>query len=229
MADTLQTLQEKISSLVDQSITAPSVGTSEWNVRKTFINRSIKEWADAYEWESLRTLMSFNASGMSGATVPLPATFKKMAAKPLVYAFSGETASEDGEEWDEIMPDEVGEHVASHEHYYILGDAGNGFNMIWNPGTLASGASIVLNYYKNPTELSAATDVTECPNPEFLIDRAIAMIFEARTDARFQEMETKAREKLLQMIDNENSKSKAYDNKVKTPEERTYHFRFGRD
>ena len=230
MAETLQTLQEKIASLVDQSVTPPTAGGSEWNVRKTFINRAIQEWGDAYDWEALRAVWWFSASGISGASVALPTTFRKMAAKPLVYQFAGETAtSEDGEEWDEIMPGEVGEYTNSHKHYYILGDSGNGFNMIWNPGTLSSGASIMFQYYKKPTELSAAVDVSECLNPEFLIDRAIALIFEARSDARFQEMETKAREKLLQMVDDENTKSRAYDNRVKTPEERIYHFRVGRD
>jgi hypothetical protein len=225
MADTLSTLQSKIASLVDQSITAPTENGGEWNVRKTFINRAIKEWSEAYDWEALRTVWQLSTSGVSGATLSLPSDFKKMAGYPVYY--NGSTST--GSEWPEIKPNETRLHNSTDDYYYVLGNPGKGFYAIWNPATLASGASIVIQYYKEPTELSATTDTTECPNPEFIIDRAIAYILEARSDARFQEMEGKAREKLLQMVDNENAKSVAYMNDIKTPERLYYGFRLGRD
>jgi len=223
--DTLNDIQSKIASLVDQSTTPPSSGGSEWNIRTTFINRAIKEWSEAYDWENLRSITWLNTSGVSGATLALPADFRKMAAYPNFY----DGSIDGGEDWSEIMPHEINLHISTDKYFYILGDVGHGFYMIWNPATLASGTTINIQYYKNPTVLSVTTDATECPNPEFLIDRTMAFIFEARSDARFQEVEAKAREKLLQMIDNENAKSVAYRNEVKTPEKLYYNFRVGRD
>ena len=225
MSETLTTLHEKIASLVDQSVIPPTVGGSEWNVRTTFINRSIKEWAEAYDWEALRVKTAINTSGVSGATLSLPTNFKKMAEYPVYYDGTNST----GVQYPEIQPNQTGLQESTDKYYYILGNPGNGFTAIWNPGTLVSGASIAISYYKQPTELSAITDVTECPNPEFIIDRAMAYIFEARSDARFQEMEAKAREKLLQMVDNENVKSAAYLNDIKTPERLYYNFRIGKN
>ena len=225
MAETLQTIQEKVAALVDQSTTPPTNGGSEWNVRTTFINRAVKEWSEAYDWEALRVLTTFGTSGVSGATVALPSNFKKMAAYPVYYDGSSTT----GTQWTEIQPNETGLYNSTDNYYYITGDAGKGFYAIWNPATLASGASVAISYYKQPTVLSSTTDTMECPNPEFVIDRTIAYILEARSDARFQEMETKAREKLLQMVDNENTKSAAYLSNIKTPEQLYYNFRLGRD
>ena len=225
MAETLQTLQEKVAALVDQSTTPPTVGGSEWLVRTSFINRALKEWADSYDWESLRVISWLNTSGVSGASVLLPTDFKKMAGSPISY----DTGVSEGEAWFEIRPEERDMYATTDKFYYTQGDDANGYTMYWSPTTLISGASVQINYYKNQTTLSSSSDETECPATEFVIDRTIAYIFEARSDARFQEMEAKARDKLLLMIDNENSKSSAVNNTVKTPEQRYYGFRIGRD
>jgi hypothetical protein len=103
--------------------------------------------------------------------------------------------------------------------------------MVLNPGTLASGASLQVQYYSTPTSLSTNIDIPVTPDPQFLIDRAIAYIFEARSDPRFQTEENKAREKLLTMIENMNAakfNSYAGANYLTTPERRTG-FRLGRD
>jgi hypothetical protein len=221
MADTLTTIHQKIASLVDQSTDAPTFGSSEWNVRTTYINRAIEEWGNAYDWSAL--YKNTWLTGASGATYPLPSNFRKMATFP--KNFNG---TYNGEDWPEIQPQDKSLTKPDDHFFYVLGDRGNGFNMIWNPGTLSSGASIRLEYFAFPTSLVSASDRTECSDPEFLIDRTISYILESRSDARFQEMETKARERLLQMVDNENDKSGAYNNTVITTEKRMG-FRFGRD
>ena len=224
MADTLSTIQTKIAVLVDQTTTAPTAGNAEWELRRTFINRAIEEWGQAYNWDAMRRISYLSVSG--GASIALPGDFRKTAGFPVLYTDGAVTT---GEQWPEIQPNEASGKSSTEKFYYILGNRGEGFTMIWNPGTLTSGASLLLQYYSFPTSLSTTTSVAPVYDPEYLVDRTVAYIFEMRNDGRFQEVEAKARERLLLMIDNENEKSRAYRNRVETPEKLYYNFRIGRD
>jgi hypothetical protein len=101
--------------------------------------------------------------------------------------------------------------------------------MVLNPTDQASGASLYIEYYAYPNGVSLSTDTLVIPDPEFLVDRAMAYILQSRNDARFQQFEAQAREKLLLQIDNENEKSMAYRDKISCPEEKYFQFRIGRD
>lgn len=221
--DTLTTLQQNIAITVDQSTDTPTIGGAEWELRRFYINRALKEWSEAYNWESLRRTTWLSTP--QGSTVSLPADFKKMAAYPVLY--SPQYTS--GQQWPEIQPNEIMQHDSTEQYFYVLGNFAEGKSMIWNPGTLASGSSLFIQYYSVATSLASPGSISQCPDPEFIIDKAIALLYQSRNDQRFQLMETKARERLLQMIDNENEKSRAYTNRIETPERLYYGFRVGRD
>ncbi len=227
MSSTLNTLQQDIASVVDQSTTVPTAGGDEWNLRKSWINRSIEEYGHAYDWEALRKVAFPGITGVSQGSISLPLEFRKMARMP-VYHSSGVSG---GEEWSEILPEEIGRFESTDKYFYLLGDRGNGYTMVWNPATIASGASMMLTYFSFPTSLSSPANVLAMENPEFVINRTIAYIFEARSDARFQGFEARARENLLQMIDAQNDKGAAFGTNayVKTQEQKYYGFRIGRD
>jgi hypothetical protein len=165
--------------------------------------------------------------GDSQGSLTMPVDFRKMARMPVYY--SGGVAG--GEEWSEIIPDEIGMHRSSGKYFYMLGNRGDGNTMVWNPATMASGASVMITYFSFPTSLISPADSVPLENPEFLINRTIAYIFEARSDSRFQGFEARARENLLGMVDNQNDKSRAFgeNNNVKTREEKYWGFRIGRD
>lgn len=222
MAYDTNEIQARVASLVDQSTTPPTAGGAEWNLRLKYINRAYEEWANAYEWEALRQTQYSTVT--ASASISLPGNFHKMAAFPLLY--NGVTG---GEEWPEIQPNEKKLYSDTDKYFYLLGNRGNGFTMVWNPGTLASGASLFIQYYSFPSSLASPADVPVIPDPEFLVERSIAYVFESRSDARFQEIEAKAREKLLLMVDNENAKARTYKNTIETPERLYFGFRFGRD
>ncbi len=224
MAITLDNIQTKMAATLDQSTTTPTQGGSEWNVRKEFINRAVEEWSNAYDWEALKQNSFITVTGVSQASLTLPTSFRKMAAFPLNYSYG----IEGGKPWEEIQSSEIKLRSLTDSYFYVLGNRGDGFTMIWNPGTLASGASLFIQYFSFPTSLVSPADVSDISDPEYLVDRAIAYVLEARSDARFQEVEQKAREKLLLMVDNDNVKGESYDNTVKTPE-RLINFRIGRD
>ena len=76
---------------------------------------------------------------------------------------------------------------------------------MFNPGTLASGASLNVPYFSTPTSLASPAQITQIPDPQFIVDRVISFIFESRSDQRFQIVENKARDRLLAMIENANA------------------------
>lgn len=221
---TVSNIQDKIATVIDHSATGPASSTDEYAWRLGFINRSYQEWATAYDWESLRKEVFLGVTGVSQASISLPADFRKMAMDPILYGSSDINQSKG---YPEIPPEDRKLYINSDEYFYLLGSRENQ-TMIINPGTLASGASILISYFSFPTSLVSGGDTTSINDPEFVVDRTIAYILQTRSDPRYQQIEAAAREKLVQMVDNEKDKGLSMDNPVKTPEQRSG-FRIGRD
>ncbi len=222
-------INARISALVDQSITPPTWGGAEANLRLKFVNMAYSEFYSAYDWLALRKDFWPGITGMSTASVSLPGDYNKMAAMPRNYS----TGMVDGEEWSEIQPDKAKTYGTTDKYFYILGNRSSGFNMICHPATLASGASIYIQYYSIPTSLASPADVPLVPDPEFLVRRTVAYILETRSDARFQQQEVKARETLLNMIQQEEESKYASfagrENEFVKTSARVAGFRVGRD
>jgi len=227
-AITVDSCQSKIAALVDQSTTVPT--GDEYSLRLSYINRAINEWEHAFDWEATKKYHWINVTGVSCASLSLPGDFKKLAGFPLYY--SGGVSG--GEEWEEIKSEEEKLYVSTDKYCYTLGNRNEGHTLVWNPGTLASGASLRICYYSYVTALASPADTILVPDPEFVINRSIAYILESRSDARFQETEAKARENLLQMVDSEqtakfNSLAGGPDSNVQTNERRFWGFRIGKN
>ncbi len=220
---TIDEIQARVGTLIDQVGEAPTNTTSEYAWRLKFINRAYQEWAMAYDWEALRKELWVSITGTSQATVTLPADFNKMAMHPILYG-----SIENGESWPEIRPEDRTQYTTSDKYFYLLGSR-ESKSMIWNPGTLASGASLVIAYFSYPTSLASPSNVPLIPEPEFLVERTIAYILETRGDPRYQQSESKAREFLLQMIDNENNKGVSLLDTIENVDKKYYGFRIGRD
>lgn len=230
MAIDVTEIQSRIASLVDQTVDTPTAGGAEWNLRLKYVNRAIEEWGQAFDWESLRRTYWPSVTGVSQASISLPTDFRKMAGFPRYH--SGGVSG--GEEWNEVKPEEIGLYVSSDKYFYVLGNRAEGHTMVWNPGTMTSGASLVISYYSFATSLSSPANTIVMADPEFIVHRVAAYIFESRSDARFQETETKARETLLQMIENDQvAKYASYgagtDKNVQTDDRLFHSFRIGRD
>lgn len=199
----------QIASTVNQEATAPATGSSEWSLWLQYINRGIFEWANAHDWEVLRRRFYPVVSGMSLATVSLPQDFKKIAAAPVLY----DGTIESGVSFPEALAGQEGLYNTNDKYVEILGNLSEGFSMIFNPATLASGASLVIQYFSAPTSLTSGTQYPFVTDPQFLVNRTIAYIFEARSDSRFQLEEQKARDNLLTMVENQDaSKYSSYAN-----------------
>lgn len=228
MRFTVNQLMTKIASTVNQEASAPSAGSSEWNLWLEYLNRGIQEWADANDWESLRKTYVPSITGASQATVTLPLDYRKIAGPPRLHKYGD---VEGGTEYPYISQEKKGLYISTDEYVTEGGDISTGHHLLFHPMTLSSGASIEIPYFSMPTSLASPADVPAVNDSQFLIDRTVAYIFEARSDPRFQQEEVKARDRLLQMIENANL---AKYNSYATPDPvqntlRKSGFRIGRD
>jgi hypothetical protein len=208
---TVQTIMEQIAASVNQEATMPTAGGAEYTLWLAYINRSIAEWAESHDWEELKKTYYPPITGISQATVPLPGDFKQFAG-PVKHWGTGVTG---GEDWPLILEEEASIYQPTAKYFYVRGDVSGGYNILWNPATLASGASISISYFSFPTSLASPAQTPIIPDSQFLVDRTTAYILEARSDPRFQEQETKARDKLLQMVERaDTAKYNSYVNPV---------------
>ena len=86
------------------------------------------------------------------------------------------------------------------KYCYIIGDDSAGRSLVLNP-PLASGASIAFDFQSYPSSLATLTDISVCPQPDYLVKRSIAYVLEARSDTRFPKVKQDADVILQKMIE----------------------------
>lgn len=198
---TVNQIMTQIAATVNQEADAPSAGSAEYSLWIEYINRAIDEWSQSHDWDVLRRVYSPQVLGISQATVRLSDDFRKLSG-PVKLHFDGE---EMPKEFPIELPERAGMHSPTDEFITIYGDSSVGQSILFHPGTLASGASLEVQYFSNPTYISNATQMTPVPDNQYVVDRVVAYIFESRSDPRFQIMESKAKDKLLIMVENANA------------------------
>ena len=225
MSWSLQDIQNQIANEMDQSATAPDTDSTDWNIRVNAINRSLIDWSISNEWSCLKTIHNGIISTSTGnASYVLPTDFAKIESYPRIVS-DGQSAYE----FPVINPSKNTQFTDSDKFVNILGgDSGNKIMFIHS--TLVSGASVQFIYWKSPATLSATTDISDCPDPTFLVQRALYYLYKGREDGRFPEAKVEADRILARMIENENSLGLAYeDRRVPNQLEEKYGFRIGRD
>lgn len=218
---------KQIASTVNQEATAPTAGSDEYNLWLQYLNRSQEEWSEAFDWESQRKHYWPSVTGISQASVTLPTQFDKLAAPVKVFS----TGRTDPYIYSYILDENEEMYDSTDRYVKLTGDISSGKSLVLNPGTLASGASLYIQYFATPSTLSSASQYMAMEDSQFAVDRTIAYIFESRSDARFQIEETKARERLLSMVENANdAKFNSYAASSYVPSTlRRAGFRVGRD
>lgn len=225
---TVTQLMQQIAATVNQDAEAPQAGGTEWTLWLAFINRAMQEWSESADWEELRQIYYPSITGVGNYSIALPLDYKRLAGYPRMFdnSATGSTV------FPVIVAEEIDRYNKTTDKFsWVYGDSGNGHSLQWNPGTLSSGASVQIQYFSSPTSLASPNDFPKLGDSQFLVDRTIAYVFEARSDPRFQEQEQKAREKLLQMVDNNTiDKYNSFGgNSYVTNAASKAGFRFGRD
>lgn len=197
---TVDQIMQQIAATVNQESSAPTGGGAEWSLWLSFINRSVEEWARAFDWEELRKTYIPQITGTAVATVSMPADFSRLAAAPVRW----DSGLQGGEEIKYISTEDRKLYSPYQKWVQVWGNISSGYNLVFNPGTLSSGASLSIQYFAAPTSLASPANIPVVPDSQFIVDRVVSYILEARSDPRFQQQEVKAREKLLAMIEDAN-------------------------
>ena len=198
--------------------------TADYSLRREYINMAQREWAEAYRWRSLyRENHSRISTATGNASVALPGDFRTLAGFPKI-TFDGTTT----ENFPEIRPEEKQQYEDSDRYIVILGDQNAGHTMFVNAGTLASGASIMVPYYRSVASLVSPTNIAMCPNPEYLVQRSLAYIWESRSDARFPQAKAESDKILQKMLEYEQVYGEGMVDSIQTADEKYYNFRWGR-
>lgn len=222
---TLDGVQSKIAAVFDKNEDTADISTTDYALRKTYINMAQREWAETYDWQSLYRESALRVSTSTGnASVALPSDFRKMASYPRI-TYDGVST----ENFPEIRPQDKSIYDSTDLYVYVMGDSNSGRVMFVNSPTLSTGASIQLSYYRSPASLVSPADVVMCPNPEYLVQRTLAYLWEADVDQRFPQAKSEADKILRQMLEYEQVPGEAQDNTVKTVERTRYgSFRWGK-
>lgn len=219
----LTDIQTSIAFEIDGNATISS-SSSDWGSRLFPINRAITDWGETYDWRQLLKVHTGNVTTAGNASYSLPSNFKRMMGYPKI-TYDGVTETD----FPIITPDKNYRLNLSADRFVnILGDPNSGQFMVINSPTLASGASVSFTYYASPQSLASTGQITDCPDPTFIVQRALYYIYKAREDGRFPEAKVEADRILARMIENENTLGIGYqDRQVQTPGLRN--FRVGRD
>ncbi len=221
----LTELQNRLASSVDQSATAPTAASDDWNLRLKYFNMAQSEWAELYDWQALyKEYNTLTSTNTGNCTLSLPTDFRKFGSFPVIA----------GTEYSEVRPQGRGRYLSSDKYVSLYGNPYSGYSMFMHTGTadgqVASGASVFVSYYASAVSLVTGSDVSMCPNPDYLVVRAKTYLWEAREDARFQTAKQEAEKILQRMLEFENVHSEASTNdRVRTVEETRYGFRIGRN
>lgn len=221
---TLDLIQSKIAAIVDQDPTTSNISSTDYTLRNTYINLALSEWQEAYDWQTLYTEYNVLVSTSTGnASVALPTDFRKLASYPMI-TFDGSTTAK----FPEVRPQEQGQYGDTDRYVSVLGNNQDNYILFVHGVTLSSGASVKVPYYMSAQSLASPANIAEVPNPDYLVKRAVAYLWEAREDARFPEMKQEAERILGTMIDYENTFGEASTfDRVKTVEETKYGMRWG--
>ncbi len=223
---TVDQLQSRIAAVIDQDEVTSNISSTDYSLRLMYLNMALLEWAEAYDWQTLYSEFNMLVSTSTGnASISLPTDFRKLASYPVI-SYDGATTAL----FPETRPQEAGKYEATDKRIEILGNPQDSYVMRVYGATLVSGASVKIPYYMSVQSLASPANIAEIPNPNYLVKRTIAYLWEAREDARFVQAKQDAEIILRNMLEQENVFSEASTfNRVKTVEENTNGFRIGRD
>jgi hypothetical protein len=176
------------SAYLDLEVTLP-VGT-EYDTRVLFANQAVREWAQSYSWRQLK--IETTQISDYAASLGLPG-YNKLASPPMKSETSDTYTA-----YPEITPEDRWAKGADDEYCYITGDPIKGYAAHFN--ALATGSTITIQYYRDPSCMATNTDVCEVPDPQFVTQRVISYVLQSRNDERFPVVQAEGNRLLRNMI-----------------------------
>lgn len=225
MSWSLQEFQQQLALELDRSATAPDTSSTDWSVRTNALNRAQVDWQETYEWGVLLQVHNGIISTSTGnASYVLPTNFKKFDGLPKIVS-DGVTAYD----FPVVPLSKNRRYVDSDKYVNLIANATTNVMYI-HSSQLVSGASVQFSFYQSAPSLATTTSVSLCPDPMFVLQRALYYIYRSREDARFPEAKVESDKVLARMVENESSLGRAYtDRNVSVGSEMHPGWRIGRD
>lgn len=220
----LDDIQGRVAAVSDQDESVSNISSADYSLRRMYINMAQREWAETYDWRSLyREYNTLTSTSTGNTSIAMPANFRKAAGFPQITYDGTNTLN-----FYEIRAEEKTTKSSSSKYVYFLGDQNAGYTMVIHAGTLASGASVFIPYRASLASLVSPADIAMCPNPEYIVQRTLAYIWESRSDQRFPQAKTEADKILQKMLEYEQTYGEGMVDSIQTADEKYYNFRWGR-
>lgn len=182
----------------------PGTTDDEYTVALRLANEAINRWEhyDNTYWKELfNTLQNADDGDSTIVTAQVdyeaPSDLREVGGAVKVIDSSNNVI----QHYPIVEPNEVQFKGDGETYCYFTGDSINGFTLHLSqpPTSNLSGKSIDYVYYKQATKFAAADDVSECPDPYFLINRMLAQRFRASRNPYYQSAKNDAENALGQM------------------------------
>lgn len=182
----------------------PAEGDDEYVVALRLANEAVNRWAfyDNTYWKDLFQTLQESGDGDSTITTgetdyDAPEDFQEAGGVIKILDTDGGVL----QTYQIIEPQEAQFRSDGSTYAYFTGDVANGHVLHLNPAPDASlsGKDIDYVYYKKPTEFASGTDVSECPDPYFIVNRMLAQQFRANRNPYYQSAKNDAENELKQM------------------------------
>lgn len=222
MRTTLDAIQSDIAAIIDQDENTANISSTDYSLRLNYINRALREWGDlAVQYGHRSVFKEYNmiiSTSTGNASVALPQDFRKPASFANI-TYDGVSTYQ----FPFVDPEDDKQYDATDKRVWLLGNPNTGYVLRVHGPTLASGASVNVPYYLSPQSLASPANIAEIPNPEYLVQRSIALLWEAREDSRFPIANGEAGRILANILEFESIPHKGDANyRVKTIEETRY-------
>lgn len=176
---TLEQLIQAVHAKYSGDTDYPTDGDDEWDLYKDLLNNGVNRWeTEGVDWDELYVTGTTTVS--TGDTqITAPTGFVRLGSKVKVY--SGDQYVE----YKIIHPGDVRRQGSGSRYAFVTGNPKDGFKINLNPAVESEhdGWSVSYIYYKQATKLSATSDISECPDPYFLVDMAVSELKKIDEDA----------------------------------------------
>jgi len=223
---TCDEIQSRVAAVVDLDENTSNLDTEDESLRRKYMEMGQKQWAESYDWRQLYTEYNMLISTSTGnASIVMPNDFRKLAG---FVKISGTGLADD--KFSDTRPTEQNQYNENDKRVTVMGSPYGGYVLRVYGASLTSGASVQVPYYRSPVSLATSSSIPDVPNPDYLVQRTIAYVWEARGDERFPLAKSEAETMLANMIEYESTYGRGADwDHVKTVEQTRNNFRIGRD
>lgn len=190
----MATLEEiLIDSYANTDLLAEVPTGAELSTRVLFSKRAVREWEDAYKWRQLKA--EYSPTYASLASLALP-NFKYLDGVPVEVVGEGVY-----EQYPEINSTDRFNKSSDEKYCYIVGNDASGWAINFNGINL--NATTIIPYIRHASMMATLTDVCEVPDAQFVTNRVISYVFQARNDERFSIVQGEGNRLLKNMVSRE--------------------------